>query len=52
MDVVALADLKEIIRHYWQEFPRPKEVRDVLEDISHDIEASAFDSSEIDEVSE
>jgi len=37
MPIVELGDAEEIIAHYWREYPRPKEVRDVLEDILHDL---------------
>jgi hypothetical protein len=46
MMMVELADVEEIIAHYWGEYPKPKEVRDVLEDILQDIKNIAFEGDE------
>ena len=41
--VIELEDIKQLLRHYWQEYPRPKEVRDVLDDIENDLDGMSFD---------
>lgn len=45
-EVIALEDIKGILDHYWREYSRPKEVRDVLEDIAHDVESLSYNDDE------
>lgn len=43
MEVVEWEDVEEIIDHYWREYAKPKEVRDVLEDIVKDLRSVMYD---------
>jgi len=39
--IVDMDDVREVLSHYWREYPRPKEVRDVINDICADLEQLA-----------